>query len=258
MRLSGTVYSKTLGIDTGLTVVTPNKLRDGYKAVYLLHGMSGNSRTWLDYSLLPIYANSGNSVYIMPEAGRSFYTDMKLGFKYFTYITEELPHICENIFNIFSERENTAIVGGSMGGYGALRCAFLKPERYGMCAAFSSGCLALKDWLAEARERGVARNLKDNFGEQIEADFYCAFGSDLEYRPENDIFELIRRAKNSPLRPKLYLTCGTRDCFYDDHAALCAELERLGIAFEFDTWDAKHDFLYFNEALRRTIEKFEL
>lgn len=257
MRLSGTVYSKTLGMDTELTVVTPNKLRDSYKTVYLLHGMGGNSRTWLDYSLLPVYANSGNSVYIMPEVGRSLYLDMAYGFKYYTYITEELPHICENIFNISSERENTAIVGGSMGGYGALRCMLLKPERYGMCASFSAGCIFLKEWLAEARERGVSQTLKDNFREQIESDFYNAFGQNLEYRPENDIFELARRANAASL-PRLYLTCGTEDYFYNDHLTLCAELEKLGIAFDFDSWSAKHDFLYFNEALRRTIEKFDL
>ena len=35
MRLSGSVYSKILDMDTGLTIVTPNKLREGkYKVVY--------------------------------------------------------------------------------------------------------------------------------------------------------------------------------------------------------------------------------
>ena len=34
MRLSGSVYSKILDMDTGLTIVTPNKLREGkYKVV---------------------------------------------------------------------------------------------------------------------------------------------------------------------------------------------------------------------------------
>ena len=43
MRLSGSVYSKILDMDTGLTIVTPNKLREGkYKVVYLLHGLCGN------------------------------------------------------------------------------------------------------------------------------------------------------------------------------------------------------------------------
>ena len=40
MRLSGTVYSEVLEMDTDLTVITPNDLRDApYQVVYLLHGL---------------------------------------------------------------------------------------------------------------------------------------------------------------------------------------------------------------------------
>ena len=72
---------------------------------------------------------------------------MKYGLKYFSYITEELFKICKNIFNISSKREDTAIMGASMGGYGALKCALSKPEQYGFCGAFSPAFLFLKDYL---------------------------------------------------------------------------------------------------------------
>ena len=61
---------------------------------------------------------------------------MKYGLPYFSYLTEELPTICKSIFRISADREHTAVMGGSMGGYGALKCALSKPEQYGMCAAF--------------------------------------------------------------------------------------------------------------------------
>lgn len=111
MRLSGSVYSKILDMDTGLTIVTPNKLREGkYKVVYLLHGLCGNDRSWLDYSMLPAYAAKGDTVYVMPDAGRSFYSNMKYGFDYQRYVTEELPVICRNMFNISAAREDTGIM----------------------------------------------------------------------------------------------------------------------------------------------------
>mgnify|MGYP002341754989 CR=1 FL=1 len=114
MRLSGSVYSKILDMDTGLTIVTPNKLREGkYKVVYLLHGLCGNDRSWLDYSMLPAYAAKGDTVYVMPDAGRSFYSNMKYGFDYQRYVTEELPVICRNMFNISAAREDTGIMGCS-------------------------------------------------------------------------------------------------------------------------------------------------
>ena len=81
--------------------------------------------------------------------------DMEYGFRYFTYVTEELPAICKDIFRISAEREDTAIIGGSMGGYGALRCALSRPGQYGMCAAFSSGCLFLKEGIEELKANGM-------------------------------------------------------------------------------------------------------
>ena len=136
MRLSGTVYSETLGMDTGITVVTPNRIQSGeeYNVVYLLHGLCGNHKTWLDYSMLSMYAIGRKSVYILPEVARSFYTDMKYGLPYFSYLTEELPTICKSIFRISADREHTAVMGGSMGGYGAPKCALSKPEHSMECA----------------------------------------------------------------------------------------------------------------------------
>lgn len=260
MRLNGTVFSKTLGMDTGITIVTPNKLKENepYKVVYLLHGLCGNNNNWLDYSLLPVYASSGNSIYIMPDAARSFYTDMKYGFKYFTYITEELPHICKNIFNISSDRENTAILGGSMGGYGALKCALSKPEQYGMCGAFSSGCLFLKENLDELRTNGLNKDFAANFGEQLADDFVSIFGENCEWKPEYEISELAKSAKNGGIMPKLYLTCGTEDYFYRDHLRFCNELGAMGIEYDFEQWQAQHNFIYFNDALKKAIDKFSL
>lgn len=256
MRLNGSVFSQTLQMDTGLTIVTPNVPRPSYKVVYLLHGLCGNHQSWLDYSMLPMYAMAGSTIYIMPEAGRSFYHDMAHGFRYFTYLTEELPEICQNLFHISARREDTAIMGSSMGGYGALRCALSRPDRYGMCAAFSSGCLQLRDGLAELRENGMRQAFIDSFGEQLVADFRAIFGEDYKWKPEYDLIELAK--KNRDALPELYLTCGTEDYFYQDHLRFCEQLRKADVPFTFEEWRAQHDFIYFNDALQKAIEQFGL
>ncbi len=260
MRLSGTVYSEVLNMDTGLTIVTPNKLQKGeeYQVVYLLHGLCGNHKTWLDYSMLPVYAMGRKSIYIMPEVGRSFYTDMKYGFSYFTYITEELPAICKSVFHISSDREHTAVIGGSMGGYGALKCALTKPKQYGMCAAFSSGCLFLKEDLHQLRESGMKEEFVVRFGRQLVTDFQAMFGEDYCWQPQNDILSLAKQAKENGLIPKIYLTCGTQDYFYNDHLRFCKELDRIKVPYTFEEWKAQHDFIYFDDALKKAIHHFSL
>ena len=259
MRLKGTVFSETLEMDTGISIVTPNRLDGGrpYKVVYLLHGLMGDSASWLDYSMLPVFAMGGNTIFVMPDAGRSFYVDMKQGFRYFTYITEELPRICRSVFRISSERENTAVMGCSMGGYGALRCALMKPEQYGVCAAFSSGCLFMKDNVQSITSQGI-ENAVNTFGKQLLTDITSAFGNDLEWKPEYEITELAAKAKEKGLLPRLYLTCGTEDHFYQDHIRLREAFDTLGVDYDYEEWQARHDLLYFNEALRRAIARFGL
>ncbi len=258
MRLSGTLFSHSLDMDTGVTVVTPNKLREHYKVVYLLHGARGDHKTWLDYSLLPVFASSGETVYVMPDAARSFYTDMAHGFKYYSYITQELPAIMKNLFNISAKREDTYIMGASMGGYGALKCALSKPEQYGGCAAFSSGNLFLKQDLDALRKYGPTEEFVKTYGEQLYEDFCAVYGPTLEWQEKYELLELVKKAKAGGTLPKLYLSCGNSDGFLGAHERFCKQLDELGVAYTFENRDGGHDFVFFNEAFHRAINHFGL
>lgn len=136
--------------------------------VYLLYGLCGSNGDWANYTMLPVYASDYNAIFIMPEIFRSFCSDMKFGFECFSFISEELPIICKSVFNISSEREDTIIIGNSMGGYGALKCALSKPEQYGHCCAFSSPCLFLKE---DLDKHGEIEKFRMVYGEQMLKDF---------------------------------------------------------------------------------------
>lgn len=260
MILRGTVFSETLGMDTGITVVAPNRIRSGeaYKTVYLLHGLCGNHGTWADYSMLPTYARDGKAVYILPEVGRSFYADMRHGQAYFTYIAEELPMICRRVFRVSSRREDTAVIGGSMGGYGALKAALTKPEQYGMCGAFSSACLFLKEGLDDQRENGTKPEFIERYGKNLIADFIAIFGPELAWKPKDELLELAKNISDPKMRPKIYIACGKSDPFLPQHERFAGELRALGYAFDDETWNGRHDFEFFNEALKRALRKFSL
>ncbi|MDR0890421.1 MAG: acetylesterase [Oscillospiraceae bacterium] len=259
MRLTGTLYSKVLQMDTGITVVTPNKaerLQQPAKVAYLLHGAGGNSRTWLDYSLLPVYASRGNTIYILPEAGRSFYADMRHGQKFASYLCEELPEFCRRVFQISAAPEDTAVMGCSMGGYAALRSALQYPERFGLCAAFSTGPLFLLETLTRLQEPSFCAAFVAQFGQQLLDDFGAIFGSALQAEQTQDLTVLAQQAVGRA--PQLFLTCGRQDAFYAEHLRFCALLEKLGIAHTFESWDAGHTFPCFNDALKRAIDHFSL
>lgn len=258
MILRGNVFSKILGMDTGISIVTPNEVtqQKPYNVIYLLHGLFGNHNTWIDYSMLTDYACRGKAIFIMPEVARSFYCNMQSGFRYFDYITQELPSICKNMFNISTKREDTAIMGGSMGGYGALKIALSNPEQYSYCGAFASSCLFLEAFFDKIRNNFDTpdnRQLIENVGPQIIDDFITIFGADLVLKPEDNIISLLTNIEKHQQTPQLFLTCGTEDAFYTDHQAFIHKLNHTSLNYQFEDWLENHTFSFFNESLRRAL-----
>lgn len=250
MILRGSVFSQTLDTDTGITVIAPDR-GDGTlppKVVYLLHGLSGSSGNWSDLSTLPDYASDYRAVFVMPEAGRSFYADMAYGGRYFSYVAEELPEICARTFNISSRREDTVIAGCSMGGFGALKCALSKPARYGACCALSSGCLFLRRDLASHRG-----NFEAVYGERLLRDFRAILGEDLEWRADMEILALAEKAAECGKTPKIYASCGAGDPLREDNALICKELSSLGFDVTYEEPPGGHNWRFFDAALRRAL-----
>jgi S-formylglutathione hydrolase FrmB len=254
MILRGSVFSKVLEMETGVTVVIPNKFDIGqnYQVVYLLHGLCGNNDDWVNYSMLPVYANNYRAVFIMPEIARSFCADMKFGQRFFSYVSDELPTICKSVFNISAKREDTIIMGDSMGGYGALKCALSKPEQYGYCCAFSSPCLFLREDLERHAE---TEQFEKIYGEQLLKDFQGIFGHDLEWSNEHEILDLAKNVNRQSVKPKIYCTCGTEDFLHELNERFSYEMQKLDFDFVYEEWSGSHDWYFFNEALKKALAR---
>jgi len=255
MILHGHVFSRKLEMETGISVVGPNVFGTGkpYRVAYLLHGLCGRSGDWADYSMLPVYAQEGDTLFIMPEAARSFYADQKYGQRYFSYLVDELPEICKSLFNICAERESTAIIGASMGGYGALKAALSRPGQYGFACAFSSPCLFLNEYLAGQNREGSAEGLEAELGGQLARDFRAAFGEPFELSPGNDILGLARGLEGRAPKPSIYAACGKSDPFQAENSRFAGEMKALDFRFTYEEWEGKHDFRFFDEALKKAI-----
>ena len=111
--------------------------RRRYPTLFLLHGLSDDCSAWSRYSSIERYAAQYNVAVIMPDGGRSFYTDAANGFRYWSFISEELPQVVSEMFPLSLERENCFAAGLSMGGYGALKLGLHHPERFAAIAALS-------------------------------------------------------------------------------------------------------------------------
>jgi putative tributyrin esterase len=194
-------FSESLMVGTSMTVVLPqateeqiglvDEVRDGPPPVlYLLHGLSDDHTAWLRYTSIERYAAARGLAVVMPAAGRSFYADEAHGHRYWEFVSEELPRVVGQFFQVSKEPADTFVAGLSMGGSGALKLALTHPERYA-AAACLSGALDL-----------VA------FSKNPDRDEVMGRVFDHQVRPTDDLFALVESAAAIP---PLHISCGTED-----------------------------------------------
>lgn len=239
----GSIYSKLMEMDTGLTVFLPdcpkNPQRE-YPVLYLLHGLEDNHDCWLQRTQIERYAAAHDLIVIMPEVQRSYYTDMTYGLPYFTYISEELPSICQGMFPITKDPHKTYIAGLSMGGYGALKCAFRHPEKYGACASFS-GAVDIR----KAIENGTWALTK--------GETFAVFGNRLN--PDDDLRQLTAKVvKEKKSLPFIYITCGLSDPLYDANADLRKQMDFLHIPYVYEEWAGGHEWPFWDKSIQMFIK----
>jgi S-formylglutathione hydrolase FrmB len=91
------------------------------QVLYLLHGSGGGFRDWTNDSDVAGFAASG-LLLVMPEGSSSYYTNAvdRPQDRYEDYIVHDLISDVEGRFPIATGRSIRAIVGISMGGFGAV------------------------------------------------------------------------------------------------------------------------------------------
>lgn len=243
--------SDYLRMNTTVFLILPHDIHRNApepSVLYLLHGCPHNHSVWQRYTSLERYAEELNLAIFMPEANRSFYTDMKYGVDYFSYISQELPVLCRQMFGISPDPAHCYISGLSMGGYGCLKISLSNPAAYRACFALS----ALSDI------RLHIRNTKES--DPKIRDYRGIFGPELHPADDQDIYFLARQAFLAPSRPDLYLYCGLQDSMYPEVQAFYTYLQELKYPVFSKFWGGSHDWKFWDEAIQlvlKTIKHLE-
>jgi len=254
MILRGNFNSEVLHMSTNVQVMLPDTAAGPYRIVYLLHGMHGDQATWLDYTPLPYYAKKYNAIFVMPEVGRSFYTDLKYGRKYYTYVSDELPRVCKKFFNFSHRREDTAVMGCSMGGFGSLLLALSRPDQFGFCGPIAPACLSIKSILENLRADPEPWVQTGEEAREIFVDIKSLYGDELQYQEKYDILELIKKFPANTPKPTIFATCGTEDEYHNESMLLKDTIQGCGFNFTYEEWTGGHEWDFFNDALKKILE----
>ena len=253
-----TISSEYLNMYTQVAVIIPDEklgaeVPEGHKypVVYCLHGYKDNYLSWAHKSMLCEIARNYKCAVVMPDCPNSFYTDGKNGFDYYSYVTKELPVKLSRLLPISSKREDTFIMGASMGGYGAFMIAMNNPDKYKAAYAFS-GPLGL-DY-----ENGVIFGMNKTMSAQVMG----AFGSEEEFH--NSRYYLYRAAEklNKYLgeKPALKAICGLQDPLCLNYSNKFVEYVRNNtkLDIEYETGEGEHSFFFWNKYIEDAFDFFEI
>lgn len=238
--------SEVLGRCVEISVVMPQRSTNGqigiennagdgkYKTLVLLHGLSDDHTIWLRRTSIERYATERGICVICPSAERSFYTDMKTGDKFYTFISDEVLKIASEYLPISQRREDTFIAGNSMGGYGALKIALRNPQKFAGAAGLSS-----------------VADIED-FMDNIRPDLKNLIFGDL-IAEEEKLECLSKKADELSVKPRIYMAVGTEDFLYDENVKLREIFEGLNFDYIYKERPGVHNWDYWDEQIKDVL-----
>ena len=198
-----------------------------YPVLYLLNGADSNNNDWLNQGMVNPYASSlaadgGKDMIVVcpngcPDGENVFYCDDFTPYNYKTYFFDEFVPFIEKAFRIKGGRENRAIGGLSMGGYGSLYYGAIHPEMF--CYVYACSPLTYMDGIP---------NLYDLYG--------AAIGGGQQM-------------------PGLTIEIGTGDFLFESAGYFEGFLNSMNFAHEYITRDGVHDWAFWAACTPKMLKK---
>lgn len=234
---------------TTVKVVLPER-KKAEKTMYFLHGAMCDAKNCLDNVDMQNLADKYGMGIVIPEGGNFFYIDHGPAFgNYGKFVGNELVDVTRNEFGFSKNREDTAIAGFSMGGYGAIRNGIKYAKNYGYIIAMSPACLyepsAYK--MSETRFAYFKETLFDKaFGEKaVPGEF-----------SENYRYLIKQAVEKKKYIPKIYMTCGLDEELLIIDDEFSEFLEKMGINHEYIKEHGFHDWNLWSRQLEPAVKWF--
>lgn len=253
--ISASVFSKTLQTSVGVNIITPydnlNEKKGEPCVLYLLHGLFGSQYAWVTGSNIARYVKGSNIAVVMPDFNNTFYVNSSAHINYLDFAAYELVDFIENTFRVSSAREDNFICGLSMGGYGAYRIAFERPEKFSAAVSLS-GALDIA---------GISRDSIDKidmFDEAVANTFKLNFGNEgVSRNSENDLFYLAEKNNGVKLKPRFLQYCGKQDYLYGYNQNFKNHMQSLDYDFSYFESDGGHDWNFWDEKIQSVLAELK-
>ncbi len=227
-----------------------------YPVLYFLHGLGDNEQTlfnsggWTLLDDLRRQHKIGEFLIVAPEGRRSFYVNSADGsVRYSDFLLQEFIPLIEAKYHIGKKRNNRAISGISMGGYGAIRFAFSHPEAFSAVSAQSAALITESPQQLDTASRSGAplgKVLAAVFGDPI----------NVAHWKDNSPFVLAQENAAGLRKLAIYFNCGQDDNygFEKGAAALHEQLRKEGVKHDYRAYAGDHSLPYFLSHFAEVME----
>jgi len=259
------VPSRILGRSVPYCVILPPGYGEDanrrYPVLYYFHGLGDNQQMFVrsgGFNLVEELWDRhqiGDFILVTPAGYASFFMTSYDGrFRYDDFFLQEFMPWIEHRYRVAARRESRGLGGISMGGYGALRMAFLHPQLFGSVSAHSAALMERLPTISvgNSPESGRLRILGNVFGSPPDRSFW----------DRNNPLTIARAAELVGM--KIYFDCGSEDDYGFEAGAqvLHNVLASRHISHEFHLYPGGHNWGYFAEhlpdSLRFNSEAFRL
>lgn len=231
----------------------PNNMEETeskYRTIYMLNGGCGDYSDWLVNTRAALWAQEKKIALIMPSGENRFFIDNTNNQEMFgKFVSEELVEFTRKLFPLSCNREDTSIVGLSMGGYGAMVNALNYNNVFGAVGAFSTGF-----YLYEAVVGSDELSLDNK-----EVTYWTNILGDLSKLKSNtnDCYDLLRKLyDNHETIPRMFLACGSDDAEAGQKAneKFRDFVASLNLEYIYDHEHGAHEWFYWDHCIEKFID----
>lgn len=247
------IHSSLLNRSVDYAVLLPenyNITTDSFPVVYLLHGFGDNYTAWYKYGSIQyytnLYASETPAIYVMPQGFNTYYVNKYNGsFPYMDFFTDELVPAIDSLFRTKTDRSQRAVMGFSMGGYGAIILPAMNPTVFSVSVSLSMSFRTDEQYMAESQ---------DAFNYQWASNFggYGTSGTSRlnNYFIQNSPLHFFMGNTNAFENLKFYIDCGDdEESLIFTSNSLHSTMRDFNIQHEYRVSSGGHSWDYWKKCL---------
>jgi len=228
-----------------------------YPVVYLLHGMGDDESGWYEGGYLAYYTDASAAesipmIYVMPQGFNSYWVNKyNSEFPYMDMLVDEMVPAIDKLFRTVKDPQHRAVMGYSMGGYGALILPAKNPDVFKTGVALSMSYRTDQQYMDEPQS-GWDNQWGSVFGG------IGTSGTDrlTAYYKEYNPFYFFKNPGDKSLNGQNYFfDCGDdEENLSEPNGELHIMLRDLNIRHEYRVKNGAHDWDYWNKALPEALK----